>query len=350
MQTTLLTFVLAAAILLLTAVVWLLRSQGRAECRAGLLDLLARATSYGKPLTEIVHRYALEQRGTVRRALRRMSDVLERGGGLAESMRAGGPVLFAHPWPERVEAVEGTPALGPYLGLLATEESGRRRATDRLLLVLAYPTVLLIGLITLLPLLRQALFADIDLYEGPLALRLSPLAFLAAAALGGYVILRFRGPVVRRLAHGPWNITRDRLQLLSLAAYLSKAGLPLHDVADRLEPVALTRRNRRLLADARTAARRGAGMDTVLAPLAPRGAMRARLLAAPSSRRVATLRDVARRLDARLERTRNTWLSLMQPATLLVFGALVFLMYQAFANKWFEIVRQTSVAQGAWQW
>lgn len=350
MSTTLLSFVLTSAILLATGVVWLLLSQGRAEARAVLLDLLARATRYGKPFTEIVHRYALERQGRVRRALRRMSDVLERGGGLAESMGAAGPTLFPHPWPERVRAVEGTPALSPYLGLLANEESGRRRATDRLLLVLTYPTVLLIGLITLLPLLRQALFSGVDLSDGPLAVRLSPLVLVAATAICGYVMLRFRGPVARRLAHGPWNITRDRLQLLSLAAYLSKAGLPLHDIADRLEPVALTRWNRRLLSAARTAARRGAGLDTVLAPIAPRGAMRARLLSAPSGRTVATLRDVARRLDARLEKSRNTWLSLLQPATLLAFGVLVLLMYQALASRWFDIVRQTSIAQGAWQW
>ena len=62
---------LAVGLLLALGAISLIRSQGRAERRAALFDLLARAARHGKSLDTIVHRYALEQRGSLRRALRR---------------------------------------------------------------------------------------------------------------------------------------------------------------------------------------------------------------------------------------------------------------------------------------
>jgi type II secretory pathway component PulF len=323
--------VLVLVLLLLVASVLVrsVRAHTEIEVRAQVVELMARALARGRPLAPLIGRLVPELPRRLGAALEPAHEALENGAPLADALQAAGAPLFPAPWPEVVRATEGDGRLAGVLQAEARQEARQGRFLERLLVTLVYPAVLAFGAVVV-----HGLFAWTRV-DGHGYIRATSgfdgvEVAIASALVAALLVWR-----VRRLPRGlrlRFAGAHARARILRVLSGLLDAGVPLHVALERVRGLAPSRALRQVIATAAIRAAGGAPACEVLAGLEPRRRQAARIRSATAHSLVERLRSVAAHLEQRARARERGVLAGIQPASVVVFGAVVLFGFAAFMH------------------
>ncbi|MFO1054294.1 MAG: type II secretion system F family protein [Planctomycetota bacterium] len=334
--------ILLAAIALIVLVGSSLRRRSQRELRSRIFEIVAAAVRRAVPISPAIRRMAQSESGLAKQSLEEFAERLDAGESvgtaLASSLPAGTiprDVLAA------IRSTEGTPAHRRTLIALAGSEDRVQSAQDKLSMALAYPALLAVSLVgvqastgSLFDAFRNA-GPGVQVGLSSIAVHLVALGLwtmLGFAIVGNLSSVRSRANrlmamIAARLPFiGPIYTTAASARVLRAASALAAGGMPFGEMLRRASRATGMIRLRREVAAAADHADTGASSDDVWhrTGLPDYAVALAELAVGSDPHEIGRrLQVAAEACDRRVDRSVHRALGLLQPAVIVVIGALI---------------------------